>query len=122
MLGSMTQLASPTERTNNGQNNNNNNNNNVIVIGNSSVLVVSPSAPVLRPSGSIVPNLNASINWMSALVSESMASMVMTVAPSASMSVLMEASTTPGGEVIPEPTTLPPVCTTDCAGEGDGLK
>ena len=37
------------------------------------------------------------------------------------MSVAMEASTTPGGEVVPVPTTLPPVCSTDCTGESGGL-
>ena len=45
-------------------------------------------------------------------------SMEMSLSPSASMSVVVKASTTPGGEVIPEPTTLPPVCSTDCQGKG----
>jgi hypothetical protein len=44
-----------------------------------------------------------------------------TVAPVVSMSVVMEASTTPGGDVIPEPTTLPPVCNVDCASKNGAV-
>ena len=160
-------LAQPVN-TAGGNNNNNNNNNNVVSSRVSFVPAVSHTAPVLLPSGSVIPttagalsgdgsvsataplageaspaegtlsvNLPASLDAsalmngsvllvpsMSMIVSESMASldMMMSVSASASMSVVMEASTTPGGEVIPEPTTLPPVCTTDCAGNCEGWK
>lgn len=155
-------LARPA---NTARGNNNNNNNIVSSDVSSSVPAVSQSAPVLLPSGSVIPtaasalsgggsvsataplegaaSLDATVSLeatasasalmngsvlpvptMSMIVSESMASqdmsMAMSVGASASMSVVMEASTTPGGEVIPEPTTLPPVCTTDCAGKGEG--
>ena len=61
-------------------------------------------------------NINASM--ATNVVGES-GNLEMSVSPSASVPVVMEASTTPGGEVIPEPTTLPPVCSTDCAGKSE---
>ncbi len=65
-------------------------------------------------SVTVLMNMSVSLQTMS--ISPPTVSMKMS--PSASMSVVMEASTTPGGEVIPEPTTLPPVCSTDCQGKG----
>ena len=73
-----------------------------------SVPVIPESA---SPPASMMWNPNASVSMMS----NPSASMSEVLNPSSSMSVLMETSTTPGGEVIPVPTTLPPVCVTDCA-------
>lgn len=62
-------------------------------------MMIKMSASAALPTMSVSPSVKESVD------------------PSASVSAVVKASTTPGGEIVPEPTTLPPVCNTDCAGK-----